>query len=160
MARSFFDKNKLLEINYKEPVVRVKKSSLVGCEECGLYKYCSSPKMEASGEGKLGILIIAEAPGADEDLQGTQLVGKSGKLLREVLHLMGLDLDRDFWKTNAVSCRPPNNKTPSPLQINACRSRVREVIDRYKPKVIIPMGNTAMTSLVGDKMTGRIKGTE
>jgi len=158
MPRSFFDKNKLLEINYKEPTIRVKKNNIISCEECGLYKHCNSPKMEASGEGRLGILIIAEAPGAEEDLQGTQLVGRSGRLLREVLHLMDLDLDRDFWKTNAISCRPQNNKTPSILQINACRNRVKEVIDKYKPKVIIPMGYTAMISLVGDKITGRIKG--
>jgi len=130
----------------------------VGCEECKLYKSCISPKMTYSGEGKKKILILAEAPGKEEDRQGTQLVGQSGKLLRLILKDLNLDLERDFWKINAVNCRPPDNITPTMLQIAACRRNVIAVIEECKPRAIIALGKVAMDSLLGARKTGRLSG--
>ena len=90
--------------------VYMSKSQDSKCLECGLFKTCKSPKMPVTGEGRKKCLIIAEAPGEEEDFQNTQLVGRAGSLLRGRLEERGLDLDLDFWKTNALACRPPNNR--------------------------------------------------
>lgn len=133
-------------------------STSLSCEDCKLYRKCLSPKMDVTGEGKKKILIIAEAPGKEEDRQGTQLVGESGKLLRSVLNELNLDLDKDFWKTNAVRCRPENNKTPTPIQIACCRKYICKAITTYEPKAIILLGKTAVDSVIGPKLTGRLSG--
>lgn len=126
------------------------------CVECKLHRKCKSPKMKMSGKGRKKILIIPEAPGEEEDLRGTQLVGRVGKFTRQVLDDMDLDLDRDFWKINAVNCRPTDkkgeNRPPTGLEINACRPRVWQAIKEVKPKIIIPMGSAGITSLFGHRM--------
>jgi len=154
----FFGEEDTSIVRGDEPLAKQKKILQGSCEECGLYKTCISPKMPPSGKGKLSILIVAEAPGKVEDEEGTQLVGASGQLLRSVLSELHLDLDRDFWKTNAIICRPKDNATPTPLQIASCRPNLMKTIDELKPKVIIPLGKIAMDSLVGFRMTGRLSG--
>lgn len=127
----------------------------IGCDYCELYKDCRSPRMEPTGLGKRGILVIAEAPGNIEDEQGAQLVGRAGQLLRDSLWDMGIHLDRDCWKTNSVQCRPMDargsNRTPTSKEIGHCRSRVWGDIERLKPKVIILLGNVALESFLGGR---------
>lgn len=118
-----------------------------GCEQCGLYRTCHTPRMEATGDGEKGIFVLAEAPGAEEDAKGVQLVGQSGRLLRRELSRLGIDLDRDCRKMNAVNCRPPENATPTDLQVACCRQRVLAEIERFKPKAILALGKSAMYSL-------------
>ena len=128
------------------------------CEDCGLYKTCKSPKMEPSGKGRLQILAVAEAPGADEDRLGTQLVGKAGQYLRDILSELDLDLDLDFWKTNAVACRPPENRTPTLKELRICRSvKLLNAIEMYRPRAILLMGEPAFESYMGPRLVGRIK---
>lgn len=122
-----------------------------GCATCGLAAGCRSPKMLPTGEGKEGILIIAEAPGQSEDEEGVQLIGKAGQRLRRTLREFKFDLDRDCRKTNACCCRPPDNETPTPDQVAACRKRVFAEIERFKPRVIIPMGSAALLSVLGNR---------
>lgn len=121
------------------------------CDVCGLYRGCRSPKMLASGEGKRGILILAEAPGQTEDEQGTQLIGQAGQQLRSTLKLFGVDIDRDCRKINSVNCRPKGNREPKPIEIDCCRARVLKEIYEFKPKVIIPLGNVAVQCLLGHR---------
>jgi|GEM_PF-250259 len=117
------------------------------CEECSLYKRCNSPKMEYTGEGRLKCLIIAEAPGEKEDALGKQLVGKAGNLLRLRLKILGLDLDKDFWKINAVNCHIPFNRKPKDKEINCCWNYlVEKTIKKLKPKVIWLFGEVAANS--------------
>lgn len=117
--------------------------------------------MQPTGEGRKGILIIAEAPGKDEDKRGTQLVGDSGQYLRKVLRKFDVDLDRDCWKTNAVICAParimpgqskpgplPMHRKPSDAEIEACRPNVLKAVREYDPKVIILLGGCATRSLL------------
>ena len=117
------------------------------CGQCKLYRGCKSPKMKPTGEGRKGILVIAEAPGEEEDKKGIQLIGRSGKLLRKILRKYKIDLDRDCWKTNACICRPEG--TQSDKQILACRPNVLKAIEEYQPKVIILLGARAVKSLIG-----------
>lgn len=105
--------------------------------------------MEPTGKGRKGFLIIAEAPGADEDKRGTQLVGKAGQFLRAELKRIGVDLDGDCWKTNAIICRPPNNKKPTPEQIDACRPNILRALEKYDPHSVILLGGSAIRALIG-----------
>lgn len=129
--------------------VLLSRKTLAGCGACKLHKSCRSPKMPLTGKGALGILIVAEAPGREEDLRNTQLIGEAGQLLRRTLKGFSLDLDRDFWKMNAISCRPPENRTPKDFEIAACRANVFNAIRKYQPKMIWLMGGSALNSVIG-----------
>jgi len=122
-----------------------------GCEACGLYKTCITPKMPVTGQGRQGILIIAEAPGKNEDENGTQLVGEAGKTLRKALQAQDIDLDKDCWKTNAIICRPPKNKTPTTKQVSLCHHHLDATIKELKPKKIILLGKIAIQSFLHDR---------
>jgi uracil-DNA glycosylase family 4 len=112
--------------------------------------------MKPSGEGRKKILVVAEAPGKWEDRKGTQLIGPAGGLLRDVLEEVGIDLDRDCWKTNALICRPPNNRDPSSFEIESCRRFLFSTIEETKPKTIIILGRYALESLIGHRLIGRL----
>lgn len=127
------------------------------CRECGLYNKCNSPRMEPTGEGELKILIVGEAPGKEEDKKGIQFVGASGQILRQAIKELDLDLKKHFWKTNALCCRPPGNRDPKNIELLACRKRLLDTIEKFNPEKIILLGKYAYESLLGYKMTGRIK---
>ena len=116
------------------------------CEACGLYKQCLTPKMEPTGEGSLGVLVVGEAPGEEEDKRGIQFIGPAGQLFRDHLRKFRLDLDQDFWKINAVNCRPPNNRKPTKKELKCCWPRVEKAIKEFKPRFIWLMGGTAVES--------------
>ena len=119
------------------------------CTECGLWQGCRSPKMPPSGLGERRVLIVAEAPGEAEDEQGVQLVGKAGQLLRQTLAQIGVDLDRDCIKTNALICRPPGNRAPTNAEVDHCRPNLNSVIKEYDPEIIIPLGQAAARAIIG-----------
>lgn len=125
-----------------------KTSRIAHCGLCGLYKHCKSPKMPPTGKGRRKILVVGEAPGADEDRDNTQFVGKIGKFLRRTLRPLGIDLDEDCWKTNANICRPQENKTPEGYMIEACRPNLMKTIRKYSPNVILLLGGSACESLL------------
>lgn len=119
------------------------------CSDCGLFKNCKSPKMGVTGEGRLKTLIITEAPGKDEDDRNKQLVGKVGQFFRGLLSSRGFDLDKDFWKMGAVSCRPPDDREPTIKEIMSCRPRVEKAVRDKKPKFIFLLGSSAIESFFG-----------
>jgi len=129
------------------------------CETCGLFRTCKSPKMRPTGSGERGILIVAEAPGREEDEEWerlgypepTQLIGEAGRLLRWKLEPYGLDLDRDFRKMNAVNCRPPRNREPTRKELKSCKHFILEEIESGKPKFIWLMGKKAVESFYMDR---------
>lgn len=124
-------------------------STVALCGACGLYMGCHSPKMEVSGQGRKGILVVAEAPGREEDLQGHQLVGKAGQRLRRVLDKFGVDLDLDCWKTNSIICRPPKNRTPTSQEIEYCRPNLMRTVADTKPHTILLLGAVAVEAHLG-----------
>lgn len=118
------------------------------CGKCGLFLKCNSPKMKVAGGGNLGVLIVGESPGRDEDEQGRPFVGESGRLLRRSLRKIGVDADRDCWITNAVICHPEGNKLPSDRVIDYCRPNLTNTIRDLDPKVIILLGGKAVRSML------------
>lgn len=119
------------------------------CGSCGLFKTCKSPKMEPTGKGRKDILIVAEAPGKEEDQQGVQLVGNSGKQLETTLRKFGVSLRDDCVLENAVRCRPPDNEIKDKKVIGYCRPNVLNTIKEHQPKVIILLGAKAVESVIG-----------
>jgi len=122
------------------------------CYSCGLYKECTSPRMQPFGSFKKKILVIGEAPGETEDRLGKPWQGKSGRLLQSTFDRLGMDLFEDCLNINAVYCRPMdkknNNRAPTNYEIECCRKSTLQIIDKYKPKVIILLGNAAIYSLI------------
>jgi len=102
------------------------------CHKCRLRDNCIHP-VGGSGSGK--IMFIGEAPGETEDRLGIPFVGKSGKLLRNAV-------GDDNYFTNAVKCRPPNNRKPLNDEIEACFPYLKDEIDNIKPEVIVFVGKT------------------
>ncbi len=123
-----------------------------GCSTCGLASAgCLSPKMEPTGQGRKRIYILAEAPGEIEDLKNTQLKDEIVQKVRKALHSLGVDLDRDCRKTNAVRCRPPENRSPTKEEVAHCRKHVFDDIAKIKPMVILLFGGAAVQSLLGNR---------
>lgn len=127
------------------------------CLKCKLFKNCESPRMKVTGKGRKGILVIAEAPGEAEDEQGVQLIGDAGQVLRAVLEGQGIDLDKDCWKTNAICCRPPKNRTPTKNEIKYCHPNVVKALKK-KPHLVILLGATALESFIGNRLAEAVGG--
>ena len=111
------------------------------CTKCPLHKTRTNP---VPGEGgfEKGILIVGEAPGKNEDLQGRPFVGRAGKLLDDLLSSIGLSR-KDVFITNVLKCRPPNNRDPTEEEISACSPYLEAQINALQPKLIVTLGRFA-----------------
>ena len=94
------------------------------------------------------LLIIGEAPGAQEDLEGKPYVGKSGKLLDDLLLKVGIDFQEDVYFCNVIKCRPSNNRKPTTQEINVHKPWLYQQIKIVDPKLIILTGSTAMRTVL------------
>ena len=94
------------------------------------------------------LLIIGEAPGAQEDLEGKPYVGKSGKLLNELLIKAGIDYEKDVYFCNVIKCRPPNNRKPTSREISIHKPWLFQQIKLVDPKFILLTGSTAMRTVL------------
>jgi len=119
------------------------------CKKCGLYKRVKTPYIEGRGNKEAPLLIVGEAPGANEDKDGNVFIGKAGSILQNKLNQHNIDC----FITNSVKCRPTDkegkNKKPTPTQIKCCRTFTYKLIDEIKPKVILTLGKTAMDQMLG-----------
>jgi DNA polymerase len=114
--------------------------------ECGLGKTRKN-FVFGVGNPNADILIIGEAPGADEDEQGEPFVGRAGQLLNKMLE--AIDIKRsDVYIANIIKCRPPNNRRPTNEEINECEPYLHKQIELIKPKIILALGLTAVNSLL------------
>jgi len=115
------------------------------------------------GSADADLMVIGEAPGAEEDRRGEPFVGRSGALLDR---LMAEVMDRDrtsCYIANVVKCRPPQNRNPSPVEIRTCRPYLDQQIEMVAPDVIITLGNFSSRLLLGTtdgimKLRGRAYG--
>ena len=118
-----------------------------GCTLCELHK---SRKNAVPGEGdpESPVMFVGEAPGYDEDRRGRPFVGKSGRLLRQkIKEILGLDPSQ-VYITNVVRCRPPENRTPHPEEIEKCKKYLFTEIAIVKPKVVVCLGNISAKVLL------------
>lgn len=122
-----------------------------GCQRCPLHETRNSIVF-GTGPQNAKIVIVGEAPGAEEDKQGLPFVGKAGALLDTLLSNVGLDRKKVFL-TNAVACRPPGNATPSVDIIHTCRPRLLETIYIIDPVLVVAMGKVAVKALTNKQVT-------
>jgi len=92
-------------------------------------------------------MFVGEAPGQQEDVQGRPFVGDAGKLLTELLESAGFRRE-EVYITNVVKCRPPNNRPPRKDETETCRPYLERQMRLIRPKVICPMGNSAIQALL------------
>jgi uracil-DNA glycosylase family 4 len=104
----------------------------------------------ADGSPNARLLFVGEGPGADEDAQGLPFVGRAGQLLNNMISAMGLKRE-DVYIANVVKCRPPQNRTPEPEEANTCSPFLFRQIDVVRPEVLVALGATAATYLLGQR---------
>ena len=111
-------------------------------------KFTASNLVFADGNPAADVMLIGEAPGADEDRQGKPFVGVSGQLLDRMMGFIGLDRT-SFYITNVLYWRPPGNRTPTEAEVSACRPFLERHIQLVDPKLILMIGGRSAKSLVG-----------
>ena len=124
------------------------KKNVLNFEGCAL-KNLSSNTVFSDGNPEAEIMLIGEAPGANEDATGIPFCGESGKLLDKMLSCVGISRKNNAYITNTVFWRPPANRLPTQEEIDVCRPFVEKHIYLINPKLIVLVGSTAATSLLG-----------
>ena len=120
------------------------------CQKCALSRSRTHIVVDR-GNPKARVVLIGEAPGANEDLQGRVFVGRGGKLLDGMMKEIGFDTDQDSLVINVVKCRPPDNRAPVSQEAAACFPFLRKQLDLVKPAFILLLGATALKHVVPDK---------
>ena len=131
-------------------------AGIQACENCELAKSCTR-KVPGKGNKQAQLMIIGEAPGRDEDLQGKPFVGRAGQLLDRMLQAIELEPDQ-VYITNILKCRPPNNRDPKQEETQACASFLQAQIQQLQPRVIFAVGRiSAQTLLQEQSPLGRLR---
>ncbi len=134
------------------------KAALMNFDLCEL-KFGAKNLVFADGTSSSEIMLIGEAPGATEDEQGIPFCGVSGQLLDNMLYAIGLLRKKNFYITNTVFWRPPDNRQPTPEEVEICRPFVEKHISLIKPKIIVLVGGVAVASLLGpEQQISKIRG--
>ena len=119
------------------------------CTRCALHKG-RNKLVFGDGSAQARLLFVGEGPGADEDAQGIPFVGRAGQLLNNMIAAMGLKRE-EVYIANVVKCRPPGNRTPEPDEANTCSPFLFRQIDVVRPEVLVALGATAATYLLGHR---------
>lgn len=129
---------------------------VLACQRCPLAqtRTCAVP-----GEGNLNAvaMFVGEGPGFDEDRQGRPFVGRSGQFLTETLAQLGI-ARRDVYITNVVKCRPPGNRDPLPVELDACRDYLTRQVELINPRIIVTLGRFSMRRWFSDGAITQIHG--
>ena len=125
------------------------------CRRCGLCEK-RNKIVFGSGNEQARLVFVGEGPGADEDAQGIPFVGRAGQLLTQMIEgtarKEGMNLQRsDIYIANVVKCRPPENRTPEPEEMEICGQFLHRQLMAIKPKAICALGGTAARALTGHK---------
>jgi len=119
------------------------------CARCAL-SAARNKIVFGDGDPNARLLFVGEGPGADEDAQGIPFVGRAGQLLNNMINAMGLRREQ-VYIANIVKCRPPQNRVPEPDEAHTCSQFLFRQIDVIRPEVIVALGSTAATYLLGGK---------
>ena len=130
----------------REQLVEVFNEAAV-CEKCPL-SATRTRVVFGSGNADADLMFVGEAPGAEEDRQGLPFVGRAGGLLTQLLEEIGLKRE-DVFITNVLKSRPPGNRDPQPMEIDACQPYLYQQVDLIRPRVIATLGNFATKLLTG-----------
>lgn len=128
------------------------------CRACAL---CEGRSQTVFGVGdrQANLLVIGEAPGAEEDRRGEPFVGRAGQLLDQMLAAIGRTRGDGVYITNIVKCRPPNNRDPQPQEIASCVPYLQRQLELISPRLILAVGRVAaQTLLARAEPVGRLRG--
>lgn len=132
-------------------------AEVIGCTQCQLHTG-RTQTVFGVGNRNADWLIIGEAPGEQEDLQGEPFVGRAGQLLNEMIRALGLERQQ-VYIANILKCRPPGNRDPSPEESAACEHYLRRQIALVRPKIILAVGRVAAQNLLKTSATiGSLRG--
>jgi DNA polymerase len=129
--------------------------------ECRACRLCDSRRNTVFGVGnpQADWLVVGEAPGENEDLQGEPFVGQAGKLLDNMLAALKLSRRENVYIANVLKCRPPGNRNPEPEEIAQCEPFLRRQVELLQPKIILAMGRFAVQTLLqSTEPIGRLRG--
>ena len=133
----------------REAALRLIREDIGDCTRCALHKG-RNKIVFADGSANARLMFVGEGPGADEDAQGLPFVGRAGQLLNNMIAAMGLKRE-EVYIANVVKCRPPGNRTPEPEEANTCSPFLFRQIDVVRPEVLVALGATAATYLLGQR---------
>ena len=132
------------------------KAEVAACTACELHA-SRTRTVFGVGNESAELMIVGEAPGADEDRQGEPFVGRAGQLLTAMLHAIGLARDA-VYIANVLKCRPPGNRNPSVAEVAACQPFLRRQLVLIRPKVMLAVGGIAAHNLLDtDEAVGRLR---
>lgn len=127
-------------------------AKMLRCTRCSLARTRNNV-VPGQGVSNPLVLVIGEAPGADEDMKGLPFVGKAGVLLDKMLGAIHLDRNSNCYIANTVKCRPPENRNPLPEESQACKSFLEAQIHILKPKMILCMGKVAAEDVLNESFS-------
>jgi DNA polymerase len=111
-----------------------------------------------SGDPQAELMLVGEAPGAEEDRQGLPFVGAAGDLLTRMLQAIEISRE-EVYIANVIKCRPPGNRDPQPDEVAACREYLTAQIEIVAPKLLVVLGRVAAQTLLGNETpVGRLRG--
>ncbi|MDQ3021003.1 MAG: uracil-DNA glycosylase [Bacteroidota bacterium] len=133
-------------------------NAIKDCPKCSLLVRTRRQVVFGSGNPNAEVVVVGEAPGADEDEKGKPFVGRAGKLLTEILKAINFSREEVFI-CNILKCRPPENRNPLPDEIANCEPYLFKQLEMIKPKLILAVGTFAAQTLLGTKEPlGRLRG--
>ncbi|WP_199225762.1 uracil-DNA glycosylase [Spiribacter halobius] len=133
------------------------RQQVLSCTRCPLHR-TRTQGVFGVGSQTARLLIVGEAPGAEEDRRGEPFVGRAGQLLDAMLRAIGLDR-QTVYITNILKSRPPENRDPRPEEVAACEPYLRRQIELLAPALIVAVGRVAAQNLLRtDRPLGRLRG--
>ena len=137
-------------------------AAMVGFELCEM-KRGARNTVFADGNPAARVMVIGEAPGRDEDIQGKPFVGRAGQLLDRMFDAISMgrthpDAERALYITNVLPWRPPQNRKPTPAEVAMLMPFVKRHVELIDPQVIVAMGNTSCMGLMGREGITRLRG--
>src|SRR2546421_4142091 len=127
--------------------LRIVREDLGDCTRCRLHKQGRKQIVFGVGNPRAELMVIGEAPGADEDIKGEPFVGRAGQLLNNMIKAMGIRRE-DVYIANVVKCRPPGNRTPERDECETCSPFLMRQIAVVKPKVVVALGAVSAKNLL------------
>ena len=128
------------------------------CQRCQLAKG-RTKVVFGNGPVPCNLMLIGEAPGADEDLQGFPFVGRAGKLLTQILASVNINRPDDIYIANTVKCRPPENRAPLAVEQAACAPYLEYQLKTVRPKILLLTGTPAVKAVLKiDEPMTKIRG--
>lgn len=134
------------------------REAVAACTACPLHQ-SRTQTVFGVGNANARLMVIGEAPGAEEDRRGEPFVGRAGQLLNAMLAAIGLTPEEIFI-ANILKCRPPNNRDPAGQEVAACNDFLKQQIALVRPQLVLAVGRIAAQNLLQQEIPiGRMRGT-